>query len=401
MRVLFTTLGSPSHGRAQLPLARAIRAAGHEVLVITKQPLDSVFEPDDLRVTACLEHADPTPFLGPYMEESTQQSDTDEHQHFALVQRIMSGPMAGALLNDVLPVAEEFRPDIILRDGMDLGSCLVAEKLGIPQLPTPSGAGNLVDPACLLPGLNALREKHGLTTLDAPLSIIPHGRVDYVPPAFSFARHLPPSLSYRQTVSVDRRSVLPEWVAQLPTDRPLVFAAIGTAFAMFRERMSDEEGARPQISMPDPAEVLESIIKALSQLDECTVIVVTSGIPVDTDGLPPHVRVTDRLAQPLLLEAVDLFLTHGGYNGIREALRTATPMAVMPGFGDQPENARRVQELGLGREITDRTPDGIADACRAVLADPGSRAKARQARLEMLALPEIDSAVADLEKIAG
>ncbi|MFV2121675.1 hypothetical protein ACE14D_25855, partial [Streptomyces sp. Act-28] len=32
-RVLFTTLGSPSHGRAQLPLARALAPAGPEVLV--------------------------------------------------------------------------------------------------------------------------------------------------------------------------------------------------------------------------------------------------------------------------------------------------------------------------------------------------------------------------------
>jgi len=129
--------------------------------------------------------------------------------------------------------------------------------------------------------------------------------------------------------------------------------------------------------------------------------VATSGVPADTDGLPPHVRVTDRLPQPLLLEAVDLFLTHGGFNSIRESLRTATPLAVLPQFGDQPDNARRVQELGLGREVTDRTPDGIAAACRAVLADPAYGVRARQARLAMLALPEIDNAVADLEKIAG
>jgi N-glycosyltransferase len=76
-------------------------------------------------------------------------------------------------------------------------------------------------------------------------------------------------------------------------------------------------------------------------------------------------------------------------------------MAVLPQFGDQFGNARRVQELGLGREVTAPTPDGITTALREVLADPAVGARARAARLAMLALPEIDSAVADLEKLAA
>jgi UDP:flavonoid glycosyltransferase YjiC (YdhE family) len=403
MRVLFTTLGSPSHGRAQLPLARVLCAAGHEVLAATAPSVSSIFEEEDVRVTTCL--TDTVTSLAPHLDEFARQPDLDEEQRGQLMLRIVllaqSSSMAKMALDALLPVAQDFRPDIILRDGMDLGACLLAEKLGIPQLPTPSGSSNVFDPAELLPGLNALREEYGLPTRDDPLSIVRHGRIDYVPPAFSFAKYLPPSLSYRQTVSVERRSVLPGWVAELPTDRPLLFAAVGTALPMADGTPSDDRNPRPPMPIPDPTEGLGSMIKAVSRLEECTVIVATSGIPADTDGLPPHVRVTDRLPQPLLLESVDVFLTHGGFNSIREALRTATPMAVLPFFGDQHDNARRVQELGVGREVTDPTPDGIAAACRAVLADSASQAKARQARLAMLALPEIDSAVTDLEKIAG
>ena len=101
------------------------------------------------------------------------------------------------------------------------------------------------------------------------------------------------------------------------------------------------------------------------------------------------------------MEAVDLFLTHGGFNSVRESLRTATPTAVLPQFGDQFLNARRTQELGLGREITDRSPEGIATVCRDVLADTAVHARVRRARLAMLALPEVGSAVTDLEKLAG
>jgi N-glycosyltransferase len=404
VRVLFTTHGSPSHGRAQLPLVRALSAAGHEVLVATTPALASVFGQDGVRVTTYLDDFDLGGFIHPHISEVTNWPDLDNEQKRQLIQSIssqaMSGPMVKVLLNALLPIAQDFRPDLILRDGLDLGACLTAEKLGIPQLPTPSGGGNILKPAELLPGLNAVREEYALPTSDDPLSTVPHGRVDYVPPAFSFAQYLPPSLSYRQAVAVDRHSVLPGWVTELPTDRPLVFAALGTALPGFHEKTGTDKTLPPP-GMADPAETLDSMIKAVSRLDECTVIVSTSGIPADTGGLPPHVRVTERLPQPLLLESVDLFLTHGGFNSIREALRTATPMAVLPQFGDQHDNARRVQELGLGHEVTDRTPDGITAACRAVLADSGSQARARQARLAMLALPEIDSAVADLEKIAG
>ncbi|MFV2119669.1 glycosyltransferase [Streptomyces sp. Act-28] len=405
MRVLFTTLGSPSHGRAQLPLARALATAGHEVLVTTTPALASVFEEDDVRVTVAMEEFVPNAFFTPDLLEQAGGPGPDGKVPQDLLRRvmpqIMAGPMARKLREWVLPVAREFRPDLVLRDGMDLSSCLAAEQLGVPQLPTPSGSSNVIDPAELLPGLNDLRVEVGLPVQEDPLSIVPHGRIDYVPAAFSFAQHLPPSWSYRQTVAVDRHPVLPRWIADLPTDRPLVLAALGTALPMLREMTADHEEGQLPIPVPDPVQTLRSMIAAVSRLEECTVVVSTSGIPADTEGLPPHVHVTDRVPQPLLLESVDLFLTHGGFNSVRESLRTATPMVVLPQFGDQFDNARRVRELGLGREVTEPTPDGITAAVREVLADPAVGARARAARLAMLALPEVDSAVADLEKLAA
>ncbi|OIK00493.1 glycosyl transferase [Streptomyces sp. MUSC 14] len=405
MRVLFTTLGSPSHGRAQLPLARALAAAGHDVLVATAPSLVPLFAQDDVRVSACVGEFSVRSFItADVLAQASRSSPEGEARHGLLERAMllaMSGPMAEVLLERILPVAREFRPDLILRDGMDLSSCLTAEHLGVPQLPTPSGAGNTVDPAQVLPRLNAVRREQGLPDREDPLSIVPHGRIDYVPAAFSFARHLPPSWAYRQTVAVEHRSVLPRWIAELPTDRPLVFAALGTALPMIREQTAAAPAQEQlPVPLPDPVVTLRSMIEAAGRLEECTVVVATSGLPADTEGLPAHVRVTDRVPQPLLLESVDAFLTHGGFNSVRESLRTATPMAVLPQFGDQFSNAHRVQELGLGRPIDDSTPDGIAAAVREVLTDPRIRARTREARLAMLALPEIESAVEDLKKLA-
>ena len=251
MRVLCTTTGSASHGRAQLPLLRALAAAGHEVLVVTNPGLASVFEDDDVRVTTVMPDLDPRARMQEQADDMADLPEGDTAALHSAMGRLMFRGMAGAgakiSLEAVFPTAKEFQPDLILRDGMDMGACLIAERLGIPHLPTPSGAVNILDPADVLPYLNASREEVGLPTHDDPLSIAPHGRVDCVPPEFTFARNLPPTFSYRQTVDVERASVLPRWVAELPTDRPLVYAAIGTALPKMLEIMGDAEG---EIELP-------------------------------------------------------------------------------------------------------------------------------------------------------
>ncbi|NYI05305.1 glycosyltransferase [Allostreptomyces psammosilenae] len=393
-----------------LPLARALAAAGHEVLVATTPALASVFAEDDLTVNVCLPELEPAALTDD--SESADRSATTDGSAGAtagdpmapLLRRMavgLTGPMLTTIREHVAPLAQKFRPDLLLRDGMDLHAVLLAEELGVPQFAIPSGVVNIFPPEGLLPGLNAQRAKLGLPTQTDPLSLFPHGRLDYVPAEFSFAGNDAPLRSYRQTL-VDRSPVLPEWVAELPTDRPLLFAAIGTALPMVTEQLKDRaRGSAGLPDFPDPADVLRSMVAGVSMLRECTVIVATAGVPMEGVEVPEHVHLTERLPQPLLLEAVDLFVTHGGFNSIRESLRSATPMAVLPAFGDQMHNARRVEELGLGREITDRTPEGIAKVCRDVIADPAITARARQARLAMLALPELDSAVTDLEKLVG
>jgi N-glycosyltransferase len=404
MRVLCTTLGSPSHGRAQLPLLRALAEAGHQVLVVTTDDLAPVFRDDDVEVRAVLPEFDPVGMLGPDLGELQDSGSGELSLSSPVLSRLLMRALAGAGVKphlDILrPLALDFRPDLILRDGMDMAAVLTAELLGVPQLPTPSGFSNILEPAEVLPRLNERRRELGLPEHDDPLSVVPHGRVDYVPPAFSFSLHLPPALSYRQAVDVERYGVLPGWIAELPTDRPLVYAAIGTALPVLREQKADGAPQLP-VKMPEPAESLTQILGAAAELEDCTVIVSTSGVPVDTAGLPGHVHVTERVPQPLLLESVDLFVTHGGFNSVREALRTGTPLAVLPHFGDQHTNARRVTELGLGGHLADRDAHGIADLCRTLLADPAPRARARSAQLAMLTLPDIGQAVADLEGIAG
>eukprot|EP00928_Gymnodinium_smaydae_P012211 TRINITY_DN1443_c2_g1_i1.p1 TRINITY_DN1443_c2_g1~~TRINITY_DN1443_c2_g1_i1.p1 ORF type:complete len:582 (-),score=88.44 TRINITY_DN1443_c2_g1_i1:443-2188(-) len=69
-------------------------------------------------------------------------------------------------------------------------------------------------------------------------------------------------------------------------------------------------------------------------------------------AVPDNALCMPVLPQVDLLKAgVDLFLTHGGQNSFTESLSQGVPIVVCPGFGDQPVNARKAVEIGVGLQI--------------------------------------------------
>jgi len=91
----------------------------------------------------------------------------------------------------------------------------------------------------------------------------------------------------------------------------------------------------------------------------------------------------------LLKAGVDVFLTHGGQNSFTEALYAAVPMVVCPGFADQPVNARKAVDLGVGLQVERPVPElgaeaaaqaayrkATCEALREVLSNPCYKAKA-------------------------
>jgi MGT family glycosyltransferase len=114
-----------------------------------------------------------------------------------------------------------------------------------------------------------------------------------------------------------------------------------------------------------------------------------------------HVRLEAYVDQPLLLERCDAFVTHRGFNSVKEALSAGVPMVVVPITADQPYSAERCADLGVARTVGayDRTPEAIRDAVRPVLAEPSYRTSARAFQAEMMALPGPDQMVELLEAL--
>jgi UDP:flavonoid glycosyltransferase YjiC (YdhE family) len=99
-------------------------------------------------------------------------------------------------------------------------------------------------------------------------------------------------------------------------------------------------------------------------------------------------------------------LVHGGSGSTLGALAAGVPLVVMPLFADQPQNARRVAEVGAGvavepnRDDLDATVSPLREAIRTVLDDPSYGRAARGLAGELRAQPPVDDVLPLFERFA-
>ena len=87
--------------------------------------------------------------------------------------------------------------------------------------------------------------------------------------------------------------------------------------------------------------------------------------------IPNNIHVYQSVPQIKVLKQADIFVTHGGMNSISESLVQGVPMVVIPFMSDQPVNARRIEELGLGKKLehTLLNKDELKNVVLSILAD--------------------------------
>ncbi|KAH7636897.1 hypothetical protein HUG17_7103 [Dermatophagoides farinae] len=79
--------------------------------------------------------------------------------------------------------------------------------------------------------------------------------------------------------------------------------------------------------------------------------IVSKGQHHEQIELPANMWGRAYLPQTKILPLVDMVITHGGNNTVTETFYFGKPMLVMPLFGDQFDNAQRIQEKGFGYRI--------------------------------------------------
>jgi UDP:flavonoid glycosyltransferase YjiC (YdhE family) len=379
MRALFTVQPSIGHLHPLVPVATALSNAGHEIAVCSSASFRSEVEALGLaHVDAGLDwHTSDRSTWGAF---PPMPPPGREFAQFVVT--MFADITARYMVPDLLAIAREWKPDVVVREGMEYGGCIAAECLGIPHASVAGNGYAAVDSAEVhyFPGnrravaapLGRHREEFGLPAdpeVEMPFRYL---HLCFTPPSWdgSFVPRPRNAHFVRHTSTVLRGAQLPDWVTELP-DRPTVLASLGTVF-------NKTPG------------VLEAIIEGLCR--EPINLIVAIGRDQDPARFgpqPPNVRLEAYVPQPLLLEHCDVFVNHGGFNGVKEAVSAGVPMVVVPITADQPYCAERSAALGVARVIDPaaRTADAIRAAVLEVLREPDYAANARELQAEMNSLP--------------
>jgi UDP:flavonoid glycosyltransferase YjiC (YdhE family) len=361
MRLLFGFAGGNGHLQPLLPLAHAAAARGHAV-AFTGRPggLPAGFpgfpagadDPGERRPLQRLDRA----------REEREFRDG------------FGGWIARERAGTTRAAAAEWRPDVIVCDEADFGSMIAAEALGIPHVPVvvlaagtfgrPSGLARLLDETRALHGLPADPE---LAMLDRHLVVSP------VPPTFRPA----PS----PTTQLMRPMPAP---GPQPTEPPTVYFTLGTIF-------NTESG-----------DLFPRLLTGFTRLPIRLVVTVGAAVdPAELGPQPANVRVERYVPQAALLPACSAVVTHGGSGTVLGALAHGLPLVAVPMGADQPANADRCAELGLGRvlDAVDATAEEAAEALHAVLTEPSYATHAAALRREAASMPAPEDVVDRLEKL--
>ncbi|WP_433309781.1 activator-dependent family glycosyltransferase [Micromonospora sp. CA-269861] len=413
MRVLFATYAETTHYYNMVPLAWALRTAGHEVRVATQPALmDAVVQSgltavqvgedhdfmsviaakaDDLtwgeRITTALRTGGADmdyPALLAFFDEAVETSA-----------KVFNDPMVDALV----AYAREWQPDLIIWENFTLAGAIAARVTGAAHARLLWGADAQTriynrfqallaeqpedrrrDPmrdwatahlerfgvtydADVLTGQHTLDQAPQSMRLDVGLRTVPFRYVPYNGPAR-----------------------VPGWLRERP-ERPRICVTAGISM-------------RYMLGY-DPIPV--STLKLFADAD----VEVVATLAVDESELadvPPNVRVVDFVPMHALLPSCAAVVHIGSAGVVSTAMAYGVPqLTLVPDLWDAVVRADMLREQGAGLDLTlDRaTPEAIRDNVLRLVREPEFRAAADRIRGEMLAEPAPSEIVPVLEKIAA
>jgi UDP:flavonoid glycosyltransferase YjiC (YdhE family) len=392
MRFLFTTLAGSGHFHPLVPPAQALQSAGHDVrFAVAPSFHRSIAASGFPAFSAGFDRerdGEDELFARLQAELEALPLDGPARTLFR-ISNLFAGLYAERMVPDLLSIAAEWRPDVIVREVAEFGGCVAAEALGIPHASVRSNTMLSSDAARQLVAepIAQLRATFDLAADPANATLFRYLHLAYEAPRFHDPRlPLAPTAHLLRPIlfSQSGEEKLPAWVSQL-ADRPTVYATLGTVF----------NSRTPGL--------FEAILHSLRE--EPVNLILTVGRDRDPDRFgpqPENVHIERYIPQGLLLPHCDLVITHAGYSTVTAALSCGLPLVAIPIDADQPLNAQRCAALGVAQviEYRRRTPEAIRDSVRTILADLSYRQNALQIRDEMAALPGPDHAVALLERLA-
>lgn len=393
MRVLAATWDMPGHFNPLVPLCWALRAAGHEVVVVSNPGLAPVIAQSGLPALAAgdpgfdsyavlRERLAARKWRPTRPVDKTEPDSAEQTRRRRLQGLRIAADAADAQADAVVGFTESWRPDLVLFEPAAFVGPLVARLRGVPAVRllwsvdfTSSLAefeGDVVGDLAGRFGLSELGVNGDLT-------------LDPCPPAMQYPYDVP-----RQRfrfVPYNGPSVLPEWAEEEPA-RPRVCVTWGTS----QKRLGF-----------DHMMLAPRVVTALADLDVEVVVAVLDSQREAFGDPPPNVRWIGQVPLHPLLRHCSALVQQGGAGGTMTALVNGVPQLIVPHLPDEVFHGWQLERGGSGRCLPgpEATVEAIRENVSALLTDPAYLARAREFRDDLLAQPSPAGLVGPLEDLAG
>jgi UDP:flavonoid glycosyltransferase YjiC (YdhE family) len=351
-----------------LPLIRAAQRVGHEVRIATGPDLAGPLAARGLQVYA----AGPT-WDAAWSAHQAAWADPrlpESQKMMAGVVALFGMPALGRLADLVL-LAQQWRPDVVVHEVLEPAGCWLARRLAVPGVV--HGIGPMFPFYAQLIG--AVGAAIGEPELWEQVSA--EHAVDLCPPSLQpdGPRPWPRAGAVRPSAG-ETGQVPPGVAAALAAGRPIAYFTLGT------------------VKNTDIAD-FSTALTALEVWDG--VVVATTGRELDSDELgpvPSQVVVADFLPQAAIIERARLLVSHSGSGTMLGGLVHGVPQVALPRGTDQPQNAALLARTGAAAVVApqDYAVDTIAAAITAVTNQASYRAAAERLREEIAAMPDPDTA---------
>jgi UDP:flavonoid glycosyltransferase YjiC (YdhE family) len=395
MRALITSLAGHGHLGPLIPLATAIRDAGHDVAIATSAAFRDVLDSHGLALEPC----------GPIWRESDFGRNLTVPYALTDLTKFLDTEVTSRVMADIGTSVARSRPDVILSNDFEPNGRVIAEREGIPFVLVSSGPripqtlrqrlhSRVLQPARRAGGL-AETSEFDYTLRWLQLCFSPPGHMFYGPND-GIPAECTNQFGIRPRVAEFGASFAPEIEPPTWDPRPTALCTFGTVFNK------------------DPA-VLRTVMAAVAPRLRRLIVLLGPGIdPASLSPLPERVALHTQVALSSILPFVDYVVTHGGSATLAAVQLQGKPCLLLPLGADQIINAAACQRSRLSvvrfhtvaavnagaYPIVPMTQASVTEAFAELVTDSGYRLRAAQFRQALEALPPMEYAVQLLERLA-
>jgi UDP:flavonoid glycosyltransferase YjiC (YdhE family) len=366
LRVLFTTTGGMGNFHPLVPLAQALSNQDHEIAFATPARFVAVVEaagfeaiPAGLNMT----FREYWEQLGPLPPGANE------------VAEVFVNGLAGPMLADLLRIVPEWRPDLLVHDGVEFAAPTVGEMLNIPHV-----AHNLVLFG-YSPELWDILVRHEYAAFRHALGLPPDPQYrEYF--RYMYLHHVPERITplplsiadksqlIRPEFPVEANVTLPAWSDHL-ADLPTVYVTLGTVY-------NQTPG------------LIETILAALGQGKFNLIVTVgAERDPQEFGSQPSTVHIERYVPQAAILPKCDAVVCHGGSGTLLGALAHGKPMLIIPLGGDHVPSAKRLLPLEVAQvlQAPEVSVQTVRTTVQRLLSTPLYRERASVIKEDIAAMP--------------